>query len=139
LYRAGFDAAWEPDVFGGQRRAVEAAQADLERSAAGLDDTRVSLAAEVALSYVEVRAFQARLAIAQGNLATQLETAQLTDWRAQAGLVSALEADQARAAAEQTRAGIPTFEVGIAQAEHRLALLLGQTPGTLQARLAAPG
>ncbi|MBC7173019.1 MAG: TolC family protein, partial [Polyangiaceae bacterium] len=74
LYDAGFDASWEADVFGGKRRAQVAAQADLEASAADLGATQVSLVAEVALSYVELRSFQARLAIARRNLETQSET-----------------------------------------------------------------
>jgi NodT family efflux transporter outer membrane factor (OMF) lipoprotein len=139
LYSAGFDASWEPDVFGRVRRGIEAAQADLEASEASLQNTRVSLVAEVALNYVEVRAFQARLAIAQANLATQSETFQLTDWRAQAGLAGALDVEQARAQLEQTRAQIPSLESSLAQAEHRLAVLLGRAPGTLRHRLAVRG
>ncbi len=139
LYSAGFDASWEPDIFGGARRGVEAAQADLEASAASLQDTRVSLVAEVALNYVEVRAFQLRLGIARANLDTQAETFQLTDWRAQAGLVGALDVEQARANLEQTRAQIPTLETSLAQAEHRLAVLLGRAPGALRTQLASGG
>ena len=139
LYSAGFDASWEPDVFGGIRRGIEAAQADLEASEASLQNTRVSLVAEVALNYVEVRAFQARLAIAQANLASQSETFQLTDWRAQAGLAGALDVEQARAQLEQTRAQIPALETSLVQAEHRLAVLLGRAPGTLREHLAIRG
>ncbi len=138
LYSAGFDAGWEPDVFGGNRRGIEAARADLESSAARLYATQVSIAAEVALNYVELRAFQARLAIARTNLASQSETMQLTDWRAQAGLVSSLDVEQSRANREQTRAQIPSLQTGLAEAEHRLAILLGQAPGTLDETLAAP-
>lgn len=138
LYSAGFDAAWEPDIFGGTRRAVEAAQADLEGSEASLHGTRVSLVAEVALNYVELRAYQARLGIARDNLASQTETLELTGWRAQAGLTSSLDVEQARANREQTRAQIPSLESGLAQAEHRLAILLGHPPGALHVKLAAP-
>ena len=139
LYSAGFDASWEPDVFGGVRRGIEAAQATLEASAASLEQTRISLVAEVALNYVEVRAFQARLGIARANLASQTETFQITDWRAQAGLVGALDVEQARANLEQTRAQIPNFHTGLAEAEHRLAVLLGQPPGALRDRLGSGG
>jgi NodT family efflux transporter outer membrane factor (OMF) lipoprotein len=139
FYSAGFDASWELDVFGGARRGIEAAQADLEASEADLQNTRVSLAAEIALNYVEVRNFQALLAISRANLATQSETFQITDWRAQAGLVGAIDVEQARAQLEQTRAQIPNLETSRAQAEHRLAVLLGRAPGTLRARLAAAG
>lgn len=138
LYSAGFDAAWEPDIFGGTRRAVEAAQADLEGSEASLHDTQVSLVAEAALNYVELRAFQARLAIARDNLASQTETLELAGWRAEAGLTSSLDVEQARANSEQTRAQIPSLESSLAQAEHRLTVLLGLAPGALHAKLATP-
>ena len=135
LYSAGFDASWEPDVFGGLRRNEEAAQADLEATAENLYAVQVSLTAEVAVNYVELRAYQERLAIAQANVASQAETLQLAQWRAQAGLVSTLDVEQARANLAQTRAQIPTLETGFAQAQHRLEILLGQTPGALAGRL----
>lgn len=137
LYRAGFDAAWEADIFGGRRRAIEAAQADIESSAASLAATRVSLGAEMALNYIDVRNFQALLAIARRNLETQAETWQLTEWRAQAGLGSALESEQARAALEQTRAQIPNLASQLAQAQDRIAVLLARTTGALPPALLA--
>lgn len=136
-FAAGFDASWELDVFGGVRRSVEAAEADVQASEANLGAAQVSLVAEVALDYVDVRAYQLRLAIARDNLASQAETLQLTDWRAQAGLVSRQDVEQARANLEQTRAQIPALESALAAAEHRLAVLVGQAPGSLHARLAA--
>ena len=139
FFSAGFDASWELDVFGGVRRSVEAAEADLESAEASLHDTRVSLAAEVALNYVEVRTRQILIAIARANLDTQSETLQLTDWRAQAGLVSSQDVEQARSNREQTRAQIPALEILLAEAEHRLDILLGQPPGALHARLASAG
>jgi outer membrane protein, multidrug efflux system len=135
LFHAGFDASWEPDVFGGTRRGSEAAQADLQVSTANLDNTRVSLVAEVARNYVELRGTQARLDIARANLASQSETLQLADWRDQAGLGSSLEVEQARTNREQTRAQIPTLETSLAEAEHRLALLLGEAPASLHPQL----
>lgn len=139
LFRAGFDASWELDVFGGVRRGVEAAEADLEATRADLQATQVSLAAEVASSYVEVRAQQALLGIARGNLATQSETLQLTEWRDQAGLVSSQDVAQARSNREQTRAQIPVIETNLAAAEHSLAILLARPPGALHERLAGAG
>lgn len=136
-YSAGFDASWEADLFGKLSRGEEAAQADLDAGIADLDAARVSLAAEVALNYVELRAAQARLDIARSNLASQSETLQLTDWRAQAGLATSLDVEQARANVEQTRAQIPTLETSRAEAESRLAVLLGATPGSLAKELAA--
>lgn len=134
---AGIDASWEPDIFGGQRRAIEAAGADLEAAVEDMRATQVSLAAEVALNYVQVRALQARLGIARANLGTQSETLQLTQWRAQAGLTSSLDVEQARAGVEQTRAQIPSLESSLDSARHRLAILAGASPGALDARLVA--
>lgn len=139
LYSAGFDASWEPDLFGGLRRIEEAAQADLEATEADLAATQVSLVAEVALNYVELRAYEERLSIANANVAAQAETLQLAEWRAQAGLVSVLDVEQARANLAQTRAQMPTLDTGRAEAERRLEILLGQTPGTLTGRLSPSG
>lgn len=137
VFSAGFDASWEPDVFGATRRGKEAAAADDEASAANLDAARVSLVAEVARNYIELRGDQARLEIARANLASQSETLQLVSWRAQAGLAGSLEVEQARGNREQTRAQIPALETSLAQAEHQIALLLGQAPASLHTRLAA--
>ncbi len=139
LISAGFDASWEPDVFGAIGRGIEAAQADQDKARANLDATYVSLAAEVAVNYVQLRAYQGRLAIARGNLAIQAETLQITDWRAQAGLTTSLDVEQARSSLEQTRAQVPALETGLAEARNRLAGLLGKAPGALDERLGAPG
>jgi NodT family efflux transporter outer membrane factor (OMF) lipoprotein len=137
-YRAALDPSWEADLFGARRRGVEAAKADAESSAAALAAARVALAAELALNYVEVRALQARLEVAHRNLETQAQTWQLTDWRAQAGLASALESEQARAALEQTRALIPSLEADLAAAKDQIAVLLATTPGALARMLDEP-
>jgi NodT family efflux transporter outer membrane factor (OMF) lipoprotein len=139
LYSAGFDASWGPDVFGGARRGLEAAEADLGASAEALRDTRVTLAAEVARNYIELRTGEHRLIIAEASLAAQAETYDLTRWRLQAGLVSELDVAQARTQLEQTRAGLPALRTAIAEARHRLALLLARTPGELDARLQPTG
>jgi outer membrane protein, multidrug efflux system len=136
LYAAGFDARWELDVFGGTRRSVEAADADVASAVASLEDTQVTLAAEVAANYVEVRAQQALIRIARNNLDSQSETLQITEWREQAGLATAQEVEQARTNRERTRALIPALETSLAEAEHRLDVLLGLAPGSLHARLA---
>jgi len=137
LYQAGFDAAWEPDIFGSTRSAVSAADADAAASAASLADTQVSIAAEVAVDYMNLRGYQARLAIARNNLAAQEETLQITQWRAQAGLATSLDVEQARATTEQTRANLPALEASIAQTEHALAVLVGKPPAALIATLQA--
>jgi multidrug efflux system outer membrane protein len=134
-YAAGFDASWEPSIFGGKRDAVSGAQADVAASEATLAAAQVSLAAEVALEYVTLRAYQQRLAIARANTASQTGTLQITDWRQQAGLTTMLNVEQARTNLDQSRAAIPGLETGRAQAEHRLAVLTGQVPGALADRL----
>jgi outer membrane protein, multidrug efflux system len=131
-FRAGFDASWEPDIFGGNRAASSAAALSANASAASLGDVQVSVAAEVALNYLTLRSTEARLAIAQSNLALQEETLQIAQWRVQAGLATSLESEQARSAVEQTRAQIPSLQTTLAQARHQLALLTGRTVAELQ-------
>lgn len=138
LYKGGFDASWEADLFGAQRYALAGAQADLQAVAANLDAARVALAAETANTYLALRSAQNRLAIARDNLTSQGETLELTVWRAQAGLVTQLDVEQARTNLEQTRAALPALEASRAEAEHRLAVLLGTAPGTLREELANP-
>ena len=135
-FNAGLDASWELDIFGANRDALNATDATARASAASLGDVQVSVAAEVGLSYLTLRSAQARLAIAQANLASQLETLQITQWRLQAGLLTTLEAEQARAAAEQTRAALPALETRIVQARHALAVLTGRPPAALDSVLA---
>jgi outer membrane protein, multidrug efflux system len=132
----GLDASWEPDIFGTLRRGVDAATADLMATAADLSATRTSLVAEVALNYIELRTFQARLEIARKNESTQAETLELTQFRAQAGLVSSVDVQQARTNLEQTRAQIPSLETSIAQTIHRLSTLAGREPSARHAELA---
>lgn len=135
LYRLGFDASWELDIFGRVRRSVEAAQGDLEASEADYHDVLVSLVAEVALNYVEARTLQAQLDVAEANLKTQQETLQLTQWRFEAGLVSRLDVEQARGNFESTRAQLPKLRSAIEEAKNRLAVLLGAFPGAVAAQL----
>jgi outer membrane protein, multidrug efflux system len=134
-FQAGFDASWEPDIFGGNRAAANASEADAQASAASLANVQVSLAAEVATNYINLRGLQTRLAIARSNIATQTETLQITRWRAQAGLVSSLDVEQATSAAEQTQAQIPALQTSIAQSRNALAVLTGQAPGALNGML----
>ena len=137
-FQAGFDASWEPDVFGGNRAAVNASEADARAAETSLADVQVSLAAEVAASYIELRGLQTRLAIAQNNLALQTETLQITRWRTQAGLASSLDVEQAVTSTEQTRAQIPALQTSVAQSLNALAVLTGQAPGALETALGAP-
>jgi len=137
LYAAGFDAAWEPSIFGGLRDAAKGAEADAAASAASLESVRASLTAEVALNYINLRTAQRRLAIARDNVASQGETLQITEWRAQAGLVTMLDVEQARTNLEQSRASIPSLENSRAEAENHLALLTGRAAGSLHEQFSA--
>jgi multidrug efflux system outer membrane protein len=134
---ASLDASWEPDVFGANRSALKGAKADVMASEGDLEGAQVSLVAEIATEYVSYRSYQARLEIARNNETSEAETLQLTEWRNQAGLVSATDVEQARSNLEQTRAGIPSLETSAAESEHRIAILLGLTPGALKKGLAA--
>lgn len=136
FYTVGFDAGWEVDIFGGMRRSVEAAQADLAAGQEELRDVLVSLTAEVALNYLEVRTTQQRLAAAEDNLAVQREAYDFIDWRHQAGLSNILELQQARYNLEDTRARIPTLRSGLEEAKNRLAVLTGAVPGAVHILLA---
>lgn len=137
-FGAKLDASWEPDIFGGKRSALNATEAEAQAAQATLADVQVSVAAEVALAYIQLRGQQTQLMIARNNLASQNETLQITDWRAQAGLITSLEVEQARTASEQTGAQIPTLEASIAKTRHALAVLTGQTPDALQALVLTP-
>jgi NodT family efflux transporter outer membrane factor (OMF) lipoprotein len=130
-FRVGLDASWEIDVFGANQNVLNESDANARASAASLGDVQVSIAAEVALAYVSLRSSQARLGIVTANLANQLETLQITRWRLQAGLVTSLEAVQALATTEQTRAQLPALQTGIEQTRHALAVLTGQPPAAL--------
>lgn len=135
-FQAGFDASWEADIFGGLRRAAQAARATAQSSAASLADVQRSLVAEVALNYLDARQAQARLGVARENLGYQDATLQIVRWRVQAGLVSDLDLQSAIAQRAQTAASIPTLEQGYETAANQLAVLLGVAPGTIQAELA---
>ncbi len=130
-FAAGLDASWEPDIFGGKRAAVDATQADADAALTTLGSVQVSVAAAVAVAYIQLRGTQAQLAIAQSNLQSQTETAQIVRWRAQAGLTTAVEVEQAATAVAQTAAQIPALQTSISKTLHSIAVLTGQTPGAL--------
>jgi NodT family efflux transporter outer membrane factor (OMF) lipoprotein len=138
-FRAGIDASWELDIFGENRAGLNASEATLSASAATLGNVQVSIAAEVALNYITLRGTQARLAVAQSNLETQVETLQITAWRVQAGLATSLDEEQLRAGVEQTRALLPALNTAIEQTRHALAVLTGKPPAALATELAAMG
>lgn len=138
LFDAGFDARWEPDLSGAGRHGVGLAEAQTRESAATLGSTQVSIAAEVAVSYLELRGNQARTALAKANLAAQEQTLQIAAWRQQAGLGSSLDTSQARSSAQQTRAQLPALQAGIEKSAHALAVLSGRPPAALLEALSSP-
>ena len=137
LYNAGFDAAWELDVFGGTRRAVEAANADIGATEFGQRDVLVSLLAEVARNYIGVRSYQQRLAITRDNIRVQREIRDLTSNRYQNGLSSDLDVQQATAILTSTEAQVPSLETGFRQNAYALAVLLAEPPGALLDEMSA--
>src|SRR5262249_32330913 len=107
LYQQGFDATWELDVFGGNRRSLEAAEADVDAATEDLRDVLVSLLAEVGRDYVDYRGAQQQISIARTNVEAQRETLSLTTKRFDAGLTSELDVQQARSQVAATEAQIP--------------------------------
>ena len=139
LYQAGFDASWEIDVFGGVRRAVEAATADIAVTEENRRDVLVTLLAEVSLNYLDVRGTQARLAVAEKNIFTQRQALEIAKARYEAGLSSELDVAQAKAQLATTEAGVPALETVLRQAIHQLGVLLGLPPESLLEELLATG
>lgn len=135
IYSAGFDASWELDIFGGVKRSVEAAQANLDATGEDLNDLLVSLLAEVALNYLEVRTFQSRLEVSRANIKIQQESYELNHSRFQAGIIGELAVQESLRILASSRSQIPTLEIGLEAAKNRLAVLLGERPGSLHEEL----
>ena len=135
IYEAGFDASWELDVFGGIRRGVEASKAELAASIENERDVRVTLLAEAARDYVEVRALERRIQIAKANLRDQSDSLRLAQARFEQGFAPELDVFQARSLLETTQAQVPELESELAQTVHRIGVLLGREPDALQAEL----
>lgn len=131
----GFDAAWEIDLFGHVRRSVEAARDDLGAERANYQDVQVSVAAEVARNYFELRGAQKRLTVARENLDTERRTVELTQLLDETGRGSELDVQRSRARLKATEATIPPLEAAEKQAGYRLAVLIAERPGQLDEEL----
>jgi NodT family efflux transporter outer membrane factor (OMF) lipoprotein len=131
LYAADFDAAWELDIFGRVSRHIEASTADVQASIEALRSVQVSLLAEIALNYVEVRSFQNRIRVAESNVEAQRKTLQIVTDRFDLQLANSLEVEQAKSNLAGSRAQLPPFKSGLQQAMNRLAVLTGEKPGVL--------
>ena len=135
LYQVGFDANWEIDVFGSKRRQVEAATADIGAAEENHRQMALTIMAEVARDYFELRGTQERLAIARQNLAAQSNLLVLTESRVRAGLKPDIDAVRARAQVETTDATIPPLLAQIRRLSHALSILVGQDPQVLNDEL----
>jgi NodT family efflux transporter outer membrane factor (OMF) lipoprotein len=135
VYQAGFDASWELDLFGGARRGLEAARADIAAAEAARQEVLVSLTAEVARDYIDLRAVQQQLAITRDSLHLQQQAMEIAQARFQGGLTSELDVSRAAALLAGVQSQIPALQQRETFAMHRLALLLGQAPGALTEEL----
>ncbi|TKD51950.1 efflux transporter outer membrane subunit [Sphingomonas baiyangensis] len=135
-FSLGLDANYQVDLFGGVRSGVDAARAGYAASGFDYAAVLVSIQAEIARNYVLARAAQAQLANARDSLALQDDNLEIAGFRVQAGLVSSLDAEQARAQRAQTAASIPSIEASYNSAVSRLGVLTGRAPGALKATLA---
>jgi NodT family efflux transporter outer membrane factor (OMF) lipoprotein len=134
-YNLGFDATWEIDIWGKFRRSVQSDVANLVASIASYDDVLISLLSEVALNYVAVRTFEERLAVAKENVKIQQRSLDITQARFEAGAVTELDVQQAKALLKDTEASIPLFELGVRQSKNILAFLLAVMPGDVDSLL----
>ena len=138
FFDAGFDANWELDIFGGNRRGLQAAKADLGATEESRRDVLITVIGDVGLSYLDLRGLQKQLAVARDNLRLQEDTLTLTKDRVRAGLANELDTTRAEAQAANTRSQIPLLEQDIQRSIHRLSILIGKEPATLESQLGAP-
>jgi outer membrane protein, multidrug efflux system len=139
LWDVGFDASWELDIFGRVAHNVKAQGALAESSEHALDDVQISVAAEVARTYFDLRGAQRQLTVAQRNAANQQKVVKLTEDRLAAGRGTAFDTERAKSVLYLTLASTPSLEAQIALDRNRLAVLLGQSPDALPAALLDSG
>jgi NodT family efflux transporter outer membrane factor (OMF) lipoprotein len=137
-FNIGFDALWELDFWGRFRRNVEATDAAMLATVADYDNALVSLTAEVARTYAEMRTFEVLIQIAYENAKTQKEGLEIAESRFRNGATSELDVTQARSLYESTLADIPQLQASLQQAKNALSILLGQPPGGIEALLHGP-
>ncbi len=138
LWQYGFDASWELDLWGRVRREVESADASLEASGDARRNSLLSVVAEVARDYVQLRDVQTQLAITRENIGTDRESLQLSQDRYRGGLTTQLDVANAAAQLETTTAQVPQLEQQQASQINALSFLLGEAPRALQAELITP-
>ncbi|MBN8885159.1 MAG: efflux transporter outer membrane subunit [Rudaea sp.] len=138
LYSAGFDASWELDLFGGKRRATEAAAAQTESVEASLADAQVSLAAEVAAAYVGLRDEQQRLALAKQSADADEKLLELVRQRRARGVAADVDVERQNTQVQSAKSALIPLDEQIIESLDRLAVLTGKAPGDLDRELAAP-
>ncbi|MCP3734931.1 efflux transporter outer membrane subunit [Sphingomonas sp. RP10(2022)] len=136
-FSAGLSASYQVGLFGEIRRTVEASRAQYEASGFDYATVLLTVESEVARNYVLARAYQAQLANARASLGIQDDNLEIAGFRVQAGLVSSVDAEQARSQRAQTAATVPQIEQQYAAAVARIGVLTGQAPGALRTALAA--
>jgi NodT family efflux transporter outer membrane factor (OMF) lipoprotein len=137
IWDAGFDASWELDVFGRLRNNLQAQGALTEASREDLRDVEVSITAELARTYFELRGAQEQLDVARRNAENQRRTLELTQERLDAGRGTAFDTERARALLGSTLASIPTREAQVAAAQYRIGVLVGRPPAQVAGELAS--
>jgi NodT family efflux transporter outer membrane factor (OMF) lipoprotein len=135
VWATGFNLSWELDFWGRIRRGIESAKADLDASVEAYNAALVTLLADVATNYVQVRTYQQRIAFARRNVEIQKESLRLTEVRLKEGRGTMLDVHQARSNLAQTESTIPPLVIGQRQASNRLCVLLGRPPEDLNACL----
>ncbi len=138
LFQVGLDSSWELDFFGGTRRNLEAATADLRAAMEDRRDVLITLIGDVGSNYLNLRGLQQQLAIAHKNLEVQRKTAAIVHRRFETGFVSRLDVANADAQAAATEAQIPVLESSAQAAIYSLGVLLGQNPAALETTLVRP-
>jgi outer membrane protein, multidrug efflux system len=139
IYQLGFDASWELDLFGKVRREVEAANAQSAAAVESRNDLLVSLEAEVAQIYFQLRAGQVLRQITLELIAAQRDVLDLTADRNRHGLASEADVDSARGQLSSLQSQLPLYEQTIATSKHALAVLIGQAPEALDAEFGEAG
>ena len=135
FFQHGFDAAWELDFFGGTRRAVEAADANIDAAVENKRNVLVTLAAEVGTDYATYCSLREQLKITQENVDAQKKTLALTEKQFKGGMLTMLDVSNARAQVATTSAQLPVLETSLRQTCYALAVLLGREPAALDEEL----
>lgn len=135
-FNLSLDMSWQIDLFGRQLQNLKAATKDVEQTIENYYAAQVTLTADVATAYINLRGAQQRLEVLRRNVQTRTDTTEITRWKQEAGISDSLELQQAVSTLEQARAAIPTIEQTISETKNQLAVLCGQTPGKLDALLA---